>query len=173
MRISSFSFRTPSLPGSYLILPFRLLFFPRLAEASASMTREITRSMNWEAVSSERMMQQQQQQTATLATDGQDFSYERTCRVPMNSAATRRDFFDGECYSQGSFSTYNIWSPPIKRTVTTKYIDGAVLTGLDERSSRRRSRFPKIKLQRKSTLPPKRKLVIVSLDTLIVLFRVT
>ena len=81
-------------------------------------------------------------------------------RVPANSATTQKELID---YSSiVTFSTYNIWSKPLKRTMTTTYIDGARILGNHDCSYDMRDIFPKGKNRPKPLKSAEKKVVIVS-----------
>jgi len=86
-----------------------------------------------------------------------DYYYDQYRRVPRNSATMHRDLLD--YHSTGTVPTYNVFSGTIKRPVTTNYIDGSTLLGLNERPYSVKGLFPKGKGLRKPSTSFGRKIV--------------
>jgi hypothetical protein len=89
-----------------------------------------------------------------------DYYYDQYRRAPRNSATPHRDLVD--YHSTVSVSTY-LWPGIIKRPVTTSYIDGSSLLGLNERPYSMNGLFPKGKGLRKPSTPCEKKIVRNSL----------
>ncbi len=86
-----------------------------------------------------------------------DYYYNQYRRVPRNSTTTHKDLID--YHSTATVSTYNILSGSIKRPVTTNYIDGSTLLGLNERPYSVKGLFPKGKGLRKPCTTCEKKIV--------------
>lgn len=78
-----------------------------------------------------------------------DFYFDQYRRVPRNSATTNRDLL--EFQSQTTLSTLNTWSRYVRRPLSTTYIDGSTLMGLEARPSNIKDSFPKSKSIRKAS----------------------
>jgi hypothetical protein len=86
-----------------------------------------------------------------------DYYYEQYRHVPRNSTTVYKDLADFQ--STASSSAYNLWSGQIKRTMTTTYIDGSRLEGINPRPYSMKGSFPKGKGRQKSAIPSEKKIV--------------
>ena len=86
-----------------------------------------------------------------------EYYYEQYRRGPRISAGAQRDLLDYN--STASNSSYQIWTGTKRRPLTTTYIDGSALSGLDKRPSTVKDSFPKGKGRRKPTIPSEKKIV--------------
>jgi hypothetical protein len=92
-----------------------------------------------------------------METSEYSFYYEPYRRVPMNSATTQRQFVDYS--SVDTLSTHSIWPRPLKRSITTTYIDGTTMLGHHERPYSIKDSFPKGKDRRKPIISSEKKKV--------------
>lgn len=88
-----------------------------------------------------------------------DFYEKPYRRVPVNSATTQREYIDHN--STVTVSTYNMWPGPLKRTLTTTYIDGATVLSESDRSLSMKDLFPKGKNRHKSVPPTSEKRMVI------------
>lgn len=89
-----------------------------------------------------------------------EFFFEQYRRVPRNSATTQRDLI--EFQSTTTLPTYSTWPRYLRRPLSTTYIDGSTLNGLEQRPSSSKGCFPKSKSIRKASASMEKRPVNVS-----------